>query len=189
MFRYRSLAVLGLAALSVTSFSQIFGAPGQEDSPYLGVKAGLTWFSNSEMRDVFGNGKMTFGFSPVRGPKNANGMKLGTNLDFLLADRDGSRLAVIPLTMGMESAVGGDYTGVKPYFAVRGGFAYADYAINRPGGGRSSGKTIVPTGNVELGFAVNKNLIISARYNLMSKVNGMDFSGLSFQATYAALRF
>lgn len=163
--------------LSAVSFSQV------------GLRAGMSFFSSQELRNAFGNERLSFGISPM-GKTYAGGYRVGPDLDVNITSRNGNRLLLIPLTYGITTglnrteAFGRD--NVLPYVAARAGIAYTDYAIWR-GSSRISETRLLPTANLEAGLVFNRNLTLSARYNIYTKTKGFDFNGLTIGATWTII--
>jgi hypothetical protein len=173
-------SLLFLGALSVTAFAQ----------RQLAVNLGINTFTAGETRDLFGGGKLKIGLSPAQ-RQFKNGLVFDTDFDLNLANQGGNKFALIPFTFGVASNLTPvTEGGVTPYLAVRAGVAYADYSITRRSNGiRYSEKRLLPTANFEFGVNIQRNLTISARYNVYQKADGFDFNGLSFQAAYSFGRF
>lgn len=167
-----------IAALSLVSFT---------NAQMLGAKVGISRFSSGETRDLLGSNKLSIGLSPMSKPYSG-GYRLGSDVDLTIINKNGNKLALIPVTYGITTNLGGGNEGVLPYAAARVGVAYADYSITR-NATRYSTKKLMGTTNFELGVVVNKNLVLSARYDIFPKTEGFDFNGLGFQATWAITKF
>ena len=79
-------------------------------------------------------------------------------------------------------------TDFQPYFAVRGGLNYTDYAISQ-GITRLSGKNLGYNVNAEFGVQMGDRFTISARYDITPDYDGFNFDGLSFALRYGIVKF
>jgi hypothetical protein len=77
----------------------------------------------------------------------------------------------------------------RPYFAVRGGLSYIDFAVDKTAVVRASGKRIGFNANAELGVNIGDRFNISARYDLFPEYEGLRFSGLSLALKWGLARF
>lgn len=147
-----------------------------------GVSAGLYLPSDGAVRNAFGSSIFRFGFGQVGSQRTGN-FKIGTELDFITANKNGNRLFIVPFTLTAEQQLAFS-GGTRPYIKPFAGLAYMDYSVGIPGG-RSESKVIRFTYGVEGGVVVSDHLRLSARYNVFPKTGGFDFSGLTVMATFS----
>lgn len=155
---------------------------------YIGVRAGASFFVNGDMRDYFGSGKLTFGITPVttRSPRD---WAIDTDLDLQIANQNGNRLLMIPVTVGIGKTFGDKNNGSRPYMALRAGAAYLDYAITNKSAVRLNERRIVPTANAEIGVIFSERLKLAARYDYFGRTNGLTFDGFQVNLSYGFFKF
>lgn len=155
---------------------------------YIGVRAGTSFFVDSDMRDYFGKGRITFGITPVKvaGP---SGWKVDTDLDVQVARDNGNRLLMIPFTVGIGRPFGDAKNGTRPYAAVRAGVAYVDYGITDKFNVRQEEKKVVPTANVEVGLIFSERMKLAARYDYFGRTNGLRFDGFQINLSVGLFKF
>lgn len=174
-----SAAALAVIALPAASFAQS-----------IGPKIGLFLPTSSELRDAIGSSWFSIGLGNVN-QNNYNRTKVSPDLNFITGDGGGSKVVIVSYTLGVTqplSAVGLGKSDFLPYFAYRGGLSYVDYAVNT-GGGRSSGKALGYDINAEIGVLFQGNLSLSARYDLVSQHDGLNFNGLSLNLRWGIAKF
>lgn len=185
----RTFAALGLLAVLAVP------AAAQDDvSRYLGANIGVFFPSDGKLREALGDSWLSIGATAVTGESYARRApsfdweaisKSGSgNKVFMLAASYGFTFPLGQRRMGYGMAS----TGARPYFAVRAGLSYVDYAIG-VGAARVGAKRIGPNANAELGINIGDRLNVSARYDLMPAYDGYGFSGLSLSLKYGLLRF
>jgi hypothetical protein len=173
-----------LALASVVVFGAASSANAQID---LGASAGWYIPVSSDVRDAFGNAIFHFGIGSV-GRVTTGNLKIGTNLDFITANRNGNRLLIVPLTLEVEQALTMDaHATTKPYIKGFIGGAYMDYGITQAGI-RTEDKVLRMTLGAEFGVVISDRLRLSARYNAFPKTGGFDFSGITLSATVQVLK-
>lgn len=156
----------------------------------VGPKVGLFIPSSGTLRDAIGSSWFSIGLGNVN-PDNYSRTKIAPDLNFITGDSGGSRVVIVAYTLGMTqplSAAGIGNRNFRPYFAYRGGLSYTDYAVNT-GGGRVSGKRLGYDINAEIGVVFQNNLSLSARYDLVSEHDGLNFNGLSLNLRWGIAKF
>jgi hypothetical protein len=148
----------------------------------IGASAGVYIPSDGAVRNAFGSSIFRFGFGQV-GRQSTGNFKIGTELDFITANKNGNRLFIVPFTLTAEQQLGFSGT-TRPYIKPFAGLAYMDYSVGIPGG-RSESKVVRFTYGLEGGVVVSDHLRLSARYNVFPKTGGLDFSGLTLMATFS----
>jgi hypothetical protein len=166
----------------------IMAAAGPANAQFdIGASAGFFLPSSGEVRGAFGSSIFKFGIGGV-GRQSTGNLKMGTQLDFITANKNGNRMFIAPFTFNVEQALSLDQSSnIVPYVKAFAGLAYIDYGITR-GGLRFDEKVIRPTYGIEGGVVVTDRIRLSARYNMFPKTGGFDFSGLTVAATISLLR-
>jgi hypothetical protein len=174
-----SLVVVASATLAGSAMAQYSGQ-GQ-----LAVTAGFNYFTPSDgtIRGVFGT---TNHFSiGVGGFEVDNGFK--PNISWISAHSDGNKLDIVPIGYAYQKAFG-DASSVQPYFKVGGGLDYIDYAFDL-NGAHYSNKAFGYGLNGEVGVIIQKTILLSAKYNSLTKVDGFNFSGVALSASVVLTKF
>lgn len=161
-------------------------AVAQSGGLSIGVRAGMSTFVGRELKDIFGT-RVSYGFTPYRANVQGNSA-IGTDVNVDYANENGSRMLLIPVTVGIGSSFGDKGGSFVPYFAVRGGAAYMDYRLARNGTSISERK-VVPTANGEVGLILERNLRLAARYDWYGRTQGFNFDSFTISATYRIARF
>ncbi len=166
--------------------------PAAARAQELGVQVGVFYPADSQLRDSLGDQWLSVGFGRVN-MGVADRSKASWSWRSLSKTEDGSRIWMLSASYGYlwtfaKPGPFGEPAEVRPYFAVRGGPVYIDYAIDTPGG-RVSSKRVGFNANAELGVAVGDRLTISARYDINSRFDDLRFDGLTLQAQYSLFRF
>lgn len=178
-----SLIILSVAGLSAADQGNPF------KGLQIGVGAGLYFPTNSLMKEVFSTSIVTYNIGPMT--TNRNGRK-GFGFDFngQGLQASGSRFFMLGLTYGYEWQSAEIDSDNRLYYArVGAGPAYLDYDINSPSNGVvSSGRGINALTAFEAGVVLSKRITLSATYTLLSKRDGLDFSGLRVQFNFAAFK-
>ena len=170
-------APLALALLAAAPF-----AAAQASNVQLGASVNAYFFSDSKLRNAFGNPSLTYGanLTAINRP-SAN--KLTFAYDIIVADRDGSRLFVLPLTVGYEKQFAERDASVLPYFRLEGGVAYYDIALHN-GGNDISFKSYGAVGGAEVGLVFSKTVALKAKYYLFQSREGLTNSGFELGLVY-----
>ncbi len=115
--------------------------------------------------------------------------KLGYDWNAFSKDKSGNRVFMIAGTIGYTMPFGEPGDRTRPYFAVRGGLSYVDYALNTAPLTRVGGKRIGFNGNAEVGINIGDRFNVSARYDLFPEYDGLRFSGISLALKWGIARF
>jgi len=156
----------------------------------IGPKVGLFMPSSGTLRDAIGSSWFSIGLGNVNVDNYAR-TKIAPDLNFITGDSGGSKVVIVSYTLGVTqplSAVGLGKSDFLPYIAYRGGLSYTDYAVNT-NGGRLSGKRLGYDINAEIGVIFQKNLSLSARYDVVSEHEGLNFNGLSLNLRWGIAKF
>ncbi len=177
-----------IAACCFASFIFIFPASAQFGKGVSwGVEAGAYFPTDAAIRDAFGRAWFSFGIKPVRISTRDNWSLIG-DLAITTRSENGNKLAMIRPTFGVLKLFGDVTEPVRPYFAIRGGPAYIDYAINI-GPQHFSNKRIGLDGNAELGVIFNQRFALSLRYDAMSQFDGFKFNGFTLSGSLVVAKF
>jgi hypothetical protein len=175
--------VCGLAFLAVPL------AHAQDDQgAQIGPYVGLYLPQSRELRNIFGDTILNFGIGPIASSRPAEG-KIRPEISAIAASKNGSKFFILPVTAAYEVRFNRGNERTVPYARATAGAAYMDYAITRAPGVRASRKTVGFAGGLEVGVLLNRNLGVSAKYNVFSKQQGIDFNGLSFNLSFSLARF
>lgn len=155
----------------------VTGAAHSQGSIPIGVDAGVFFPQDSTVRSVFGDAWFRVGLTPIS--LQAPGT-WKTTLDFayLRSSRFGSSVALMPLTFGVTRSFGQDQN-VRPYVALRAGPYWGDVNSTTLGINKSK---VGFDANVAAGLLFQGGFYIEARYDYMSKFEGLNFSGFFLSA-------
>jgi len=178
-----SLVVITVAGLSAADQRNPF------KGLQIGVGAGLFFPTNSLMKDIFSDSIIAYNIGPMTA--NRNGRR-GFGFDFngQGLQANGSSFFMLGLTYGYEWQSSEVDSDNRLFYArVGAGPTYLDYDINSPANGVvSSARRFNAMGALEAGVVLSNRITLSATYTLMSKHDGLDFSGLRVQFNFAAFK-
>lgn len=174
-----------LAALCVTL--AVAPVAMAETSRYAGPELGVFLPSSSILKDGLGKQWISFGVTTMR-QGTVQGKGIGTNWNVISQARNGNKVFMGTYTLGLVQPLGDVGNDYRPYFAIRGGLSYIDYAIGS-GGSRLSSKRLGYNINAEVGIMFGDRLSLSARYDTFSKHEGITFDGLSLNLKYGLAKF
>lgn len=175
--------VIPAAAAAVPAFAQNDGAVDN----FFGPQIGVFYPSGSKLRDALGSQWLSFGAGQVKVDQFTK-RKFTWDWNTTSKSNNGSKVFMGSVSYGLVMALGDRFSSTRPYAAIRVGGSYIDYAVN-VGLGRESGKTIGYNTNFEVGMIFNRNLAVSARYDLFSEKDGLNFNGWTLSAKYGLIRF
>ena len=177
----RLLALTGcLAAVAAP-----VAATADEDS-YFGPQVGLFYPANQTLRDALGDSWFSFGASRIR-VFELRERKWAHDWQAISQRRMGNSIFILTGSAGYIMPLGTPGSGTEPYFAIRGGLAYMDYAISTPGGRRSA-KRIGVNGNAAVGVNINRRFNLEARYDVFNGYDSLTFNGLTLSLRFGMLR-
>ncbi|MFM9874710.1 MAG: hypothetical protein ACKVQS_14740 [Fimbriimonadaceae bacterium] len=181
--------ILALATLAIVALPIV--AQAQYDERYAGPEIGVFIPSDANLRNALGGTWYSFGISTMKQGSVVQ-RKLGTNFNLINQSKNGNKVFLGSYTLGLVMPLGSTgtrnlNTNFQPYFAVRGGLNYTDYAITS--GTRLSAKRLGYNLNAELGVQVGDRFTLSARYDLSPSYDGFDFNGVSFALKYGIFKF
>lgn len=159
-----------------------------QSTPYFGPSVGVFFPTQSNLRDAMGDAWFSFGASRVKIDPYSK-QNIGWDWNAFSKDRSGSKVFMFAGTVGYTMPFAAPGASARPYFAVRGGLSYVDYAVNTSAVNRVSAKRVGFNANMELGINVGERFNISARYDLFPEYDGLNFSGFSLALKWGVARF
>jgi opacity protein-like surface antigen len=184
--KFRTIVLV--SCLAVTAGSAM--AQNNRGGSYLGVKGGLYFPSNGEIRDIFGSSIFVFGISADDFSRQPDKWRLTGNFDFISGTKDNDKFFAAPVTASVGRVFGAPGDRMRPFVRFGVGGAYFDYSITRPSTGeRFSTKRFGFTADAEAGVFLSDRVRVSAKYVWFSKVDDFDFSGFQLTATVNLFRF
>lgn len=182
----RRLALSALALLPVFAHAQ-FGQNVNES--FIGPEVGVFFPTDRALRDGVNERWTRFGVGAVS-LSNFLQKKTNVSLDAITGSGNGSKVAIYTYSMGIAQPLGdARRDSTLPYFAIRAGISYMDYAVNTSTTTRESAKRLGFNGNAELGVIVNGRLSLSARYDIFPQYDGLRFDGLTLSLKYGISGF
>ena len=154
---------------------------------YFGPQVGFFFPQSQVLRDAMGDSWFSFGASRIRAFE-ANHGKLAFDWNAIGQRNDGSSVFILTGSYGYVLALAPQGSETEPYFAVRAGLAYIDYAVNTPSG-RQSRKVISPNANAAIGANLSRRVNVELRYDLWSRYDGLSFDGLTLSLRVGVWRF
>lgn len=182
-FRF-SAVVVAVSAFGVASAQ--FGQR-QEQGLGLGPSVGLFIPTGSEMRNAFDSQLLTYGFGPSSADRPKE-RRFVSDFNVVSARRNGNKLFLFQVLQTYEIQFGDRERRIVPYARGGAGLAYYDYSITKRNGSRVSTKAGGWSATAEAGIVFNRQIALSARYNLFQRRDGISFDGWSLSATYTLLR-
>jgi hypothetical protein len=177
----RRLALSALAFLPVFAHAQ-FGQNVTES--FLGPEVGVFLPADRTLRDGVAERWTRFGVGSVSLSQFVQ-KKSNVSLDAISGSGNGSKVAIYTYSMGIAQPLGNPRKDSSlPYFALRAGVSYMDYAVNTSATTRESAKRIGFNGNAELGIILNGRISLSARYDVFPQYDGLRFDGLTLSLKY-----
>lgn len=177
----RRLALSALALLPVFAHAQ-YGQNVSES--FVGPQIGLFFPADRTLRDAVSDRWVHYGIGSVSLSQFVQ-RRTNANLDAISGSGNGSKVAIYTYSMGIAQPLGNPRKdSTLPYFALRGGVSYMDYAVNTSALTRESAKRLGFNGNAELGVIVNGRLSLSARYDVFPQYDGLRFDGLTLSLKY-----
>ncbi|MBC8143028.1 MAG: hypothetical protein H7Y38_16510, partial [Armatimonadetes bacterium] len=151
----------------------------------LGPEVGFYFPTDQRTRDAFGSTWVNYGvgFRPIA-LASRKGV-LGFDVNIVSTSGSGRRALLIPVNVIYKRALGGSATpgeGVTPYAGVATGLLIAD--LRSDNFGVSSGFRGGYGGTFLLGFTVNTQFFVEARYQVYSKIKGFDVSGIGLSTGF-----
>lgn len=149
-----------------------------------GLTLGIFTPVDSTVRDTFGDNWIRYGVRPIP-TELPNSWRAGFDISFYSMSNGPDEVTIVPLTGGFIRKFGkSDEEGKKKtqsYLAINVGPYYCD--LNSP----TLGKTKTGWGlnaNTTYGIVFNNRWSLEARYESMSKFQGIDFSAFSISASF-----
>lgn len=176
----RFLPLLAVAAVVVVPMAA-------QAQTFLGPQAGVYLPTSSFLRDKLGESWFSFGAGRMN-MNQARTRKFGSDFNVTSKRANGNALFMAAASYGIVSPLGDPQATTRPYWAVRGGLSYIDYAIS-DGLARHSGKRLGYNFNAEIGIIFQDRLSLSARYDFFSQHEGINFNGFSINLKYGLAKF
>ena len=161
-------------------------ATADEDA-YFGPQVGLFYPSDRTLRNALGDSWFSFGASRVR-MFELQERKWAHDWQAISQRNLGSSIFILTGSAGYVMPFASSGSDTQPYFAIRGGLAYLDYAINVPGGRRSA-KRIGVNGNAAVGVNISRRFNLEARYDVYNGYDSLTFNGLTLSLQFGLVRF
>lgn len=159
-----------------------------QSDPFLGPSVGVFYPTNSALRDALGDAWFSFGVSRVKIDPYQK-QNVGFDWNAFSKERSGSKVFMIAGTVGYTMPFSKPGEKMRPYFAIRGGLSYIDYAVDKAVNNRVSGKKLGFNANAELGVNIGERLNLSVRYDAFPSYEGLGFSGVSIALKWGLARF
>ena len=152
-------------ALSATCFAQAqYG--NDVNKSFLGPEIGIFMPSDGTLRSAIGDRWFSYGLGSVS-LAELNGHGKNTSFNIITGSGNGSKVFIAGYSLGILKPLGDlRKDQVLPYWAIRGGVAYMDYAVDTSPTTRTSGKRFGLNGNAELGVMIGGRVSLSARYDV-----------------------
>ena len=176
-----------LIALAACAGAVAVPMAAKAQDAYFGPQIGFFFPSSAAMRDALGDSWFSFGASRIR-IFDVNQAKWSHDWSAINQRRDGNSIFILTGSMGYAYPLSAGTEKYKPYFAIRGGISYIDYAITT-GGGRKAGKRFGLNGNTAIGVNIDRRINIEARYDVFSAQDGLSFDGLTLYLRVGIARF
>lgn len=178
----RSICLIGLVGASLAANAQ-----SKWKFDYIAVEAGAYFPKSSLLKDRFGEQIFRVGVSPIMVKKTPD-WRPSFELGYMGSSSSGDHFAVIPLTVGVQKTFGDQSVNTVPFVRLAAGLAYFDYKVTEPDLSVVRDHKIGPVTAFEVGILSGDRFRASARYYLMSKQSGLDFSGILLSASYGLFK-
>lgn len=186
MIMRNRLCLLAAAALTIAPLA----AQAQYDH-YVGPEVGVFLPTDSNLRGALGSQWWSIGVSTMKQGTMLT-QKVGTNMNLISQSKNGNKVFMGSYTFGIVVPFNQDMrkanSDFQPYFAVRAGLNYTDYAITF-NSQRLGGKNLGYNANAEFGIQFGDRFTVSARYDISPDYDGFNFDGLSFSLRYGIVKF
>lgn len=147
----------------------------------IGPKFGAYFPTSGKTRRALGDVWYGFGLGPVDTKGQQKQVAGSSDLRFVTRDTRGNRFLMISPSVGISYRLSeGNSNQFAPYFALRGGPAYFDYAIGS-GASRVSKRRWGYNINAELGATLSDSARIAFRYDKVSQFDGFKFDGYTVE--------
>ena len=161
-------------------------ATADEDA-YFGPQVGLFYPANQTLRNALGDSWFSFGASRIR-TFELQERKWAHDWQAISQRDAGSSIFILTGSAGYIMPLVSSGSDTQPYFAIRGGLAYIDYAVTTPGG-RKAAKRIGVNGNAAVGVNVSRRFNLEARYDVFNGYDSLTFNGLTLSLRFGMVRF
>jgi len=166
-----------LRKAAIIGFFVFLGCIASAQRITIGIDAGVFLPSDSTVRNVFGDTWARIGLTPISFQTDQR-WRFTFDVGFLNASSFGNDVTLIPITFGVTRAFP-DKSEIVPYVALRAGPCFAD--VNSPFLGIDKSEVVMDV-NASVGITVSKTFYFEIRYDWMSEISSLDFSGLFISA-------
>jgi hypothetical protein len=182
--RTKLILLSGLAVMATGAFAQTASVAGT---------VGIYFPSSSTIRNLIGSQFLTYGITPWSGNSNNGG--LTPEIDFITGSGNGNTFLLVPVVYAYEKDFTSHYsTGVHtgtsfvPYLRISAGVAYFDYNITDSVGSDYSLQRLGGTAGLEAGLKITNSAKVFVKYNLFTKEQQFDFSGIQIGLTLSLFK-
>lgn len=179
---------LVLAAAAAAFVTLAPTAHAQNGNAFFGPQVGLFFPSDNVLKDRLGKSWFSFGAGRLN-PNEAKQRKFASDWNATSKRANGNSIFMASISYGIINPLGDADAPLRPYFAVRGGISYIDYAVTTGPLTRVSGKRFGYNANAEVGVMIADRIMLSARYDIFSEHSGLNFNGLSLSLRYGLVRY
>jgi len=180
----KGLFLAGLVAVSLVASAQ---SSPKFKFDYIGIEAGAYFPKSHLLRDRFGDSIFRVGITPVMIKRQKDWVP-SFEVGFMGATGHGDHFGVFPLTVGIQKTFGDASQSTVPFIRAGAGVAYFDYHLTKDDLSTVRGHKFGGVTALEAGFQSGSRFRASARYYLMTKQSGVDFSGFLISATFGAFK-
>ena len=160
----------------------------KEHKRFLGTGIGTYYPQSSVIRSLF-DSTIRFSIYDME-PFKSDNWHVVPDFYAVTGNQGGNRFIIAPVSAMLQRAWGDNPKDAQPYFRVGVGVTYTDYNLTLPNNGpnvRGNGFGLGAT--IEAGLTFHERLRFSARYTAASKIDDLDFSGLTVSLQYGLIRF
>lgn len=177
--------VLPLAALSLVAAVSSAQSSSVRDN-YLGVSIGTYLLTDGDTRDAFGTSPISYGIALVQ-PYRTAARGLRFDVQTLSLNAEGNTFFLLGGTIGYEVQALNQGDRPTAFARIGVGPAFYSYDVER-GANDVDGSKISFLGSAEVGYTFADRFVLSAKYIVTPDLDGLNFSGLQFQLTFAAFK-
>lgn len=175
--------LIGIAALAV--FATSASAQQTTNNTGIGLSVGIFTPTAAGVKKDIGSQFLSFGLGGASTGRPSDS-SITPSYSFIIANGNGNKLFILPLTYGYEYHFGSHSTAsTLPYLRPFAGVAYYDYSITDYLSGHQSTKQLGGTYGIEGGILFSHKIKVSATYNYFTQTNGFSFNGLTLSASYS----
>ena len=147
------------------------------------VYAGAFYPVSDKVRDALGGVWFLYGITPSETPSQEGDWKILPGLSFLYKANSTNHVFLVRPQANLVRYFGDGHTKLRPYVSISAGPVYYNYGIT-VNGTRFSRQRWGIGGGVSGGVLINERLRIGLQFDAWSKFDGLDFNGLTLEASY-----